>query len=368
MGVLSKDQFQEFIEVLLDAYPIRDQLAQMFTVRLEKNINAISDRGNIETDIYFAILAAESQGWTYQFVNAVRESRPDNPLVIEFSQQFNLVSTQKKKTELERIIKGGQGFLDVAAWRADLGKAETRLCRIELPLNSGKMAYGTGFLVGPSTIMTNYHVIEPILKGQVGYDAVILRFDYKRLEDGTTLNQGTLYKLVEDEEAWCMLYSPYSQADRKEAAENVLPGENELDFALLRVKGKPANDRVGKVIEMDAPKRGYFEIPEPSIEIQSGEPLLILQHPEGDYLKLAIDTEGGLNMNANGTRLRYTTNTLKGSSGSPCFNINWKLVALHHAGDPNYSYLHKPQYNQGIPIGLIRAYIAQHDKFSDMES
>ena len=210
---------------------------------------------------------------------------------------------------------------------------------------------GTGFLVGESTVITNYHVVENVFKHKAKAQDLILRFDYKRLEDGTTLNQGTVYRLDDD---WCIASSPYSQADLKDASAGVLPGDDELDFALLRVKGKPAHDRVGKAMEADAPRRGFFETPEPPIEIQAGDAILILQHPQGDYLKLAIDTNAGLATNDNRTRLRYTTNTLAGSSGSPCFNMSWKLVALHHAGDPNYDSLHKPQYNQGVPFDAIR--------------
>jgi V8-like Glu-specific endopeptidase len=32
--------------------------------------------------------------------------------------------------------------------------------------------------------------------------------------------------------------------------------------------------------------------------------------------------------------VQYTTDTLPGSSGSPVFNDNWEVVALHHAGGP----------------------------------
>jgi V8-like Glu-specific endopeptidase len=49
----------------------------------------------------------------------------------------------------------------------------------------------------------------------------------------------------------------------------------------------------------------------------------------------------------------YKTNTEAGSSGSPCFNANWDLVALHHSGDPNFDPGHKPTYNEGIPFSAI---------------
>jgi V8-like Glu-specific endopeptidase len=45
----------------------------------------------------------------------------------------------------------------------------------------------------------------------------------------------------------------------------------------------------------------------------------------------------------------YKTNTDGGSSGSPCFDQDWNLVALHHSGDPNYAL----GPNEGIPIDAI---------------
>ncbi len=369
MSPLSGNQYEDLMEVLVNAYPTRDHLGIMLRTRLNKNLAVISNGPNIRVDSFNVIGDAEAQGWTLQLINAVRESRPKNPLVIKFIQQFNLSSTDKSGQDLERIINDGIDFLDVASWRSNLGVAETRVCRIELLLNNGDRSYGTGFLIGSerdklnkgNTILTNFHVIEPIINNKARAEDVVLRFDYKRSEDNITLNPGTPYKLKLDED-WLIASSPYSQADLKEADENNLPSEDELDFALLRVEGEPANDNVGKIfldVDTEFPNRGYFDIEEPSVDLEPSEPLLILQHPDGDYLKLALDTNADLETNANNTRLRYKTNTLPGSSGSPCFNFNWKLVALHHAGDPNYSEFHKPEYNQGIPIDLIRAYILE---------
>jgi V8-like Glu-specific endopeptidase len=87
-----------------------------------------------------------------------------------------------------------------------------------------------------------------------------------------------------------------------------------------------------------------------------GAPLLIAQHPQGEPIKLAIDMDAVLGLNGNATRVRYATNTEPGSSGSPCFDMDWTLVALHHMGDPRWR---NPQYNEGVPISLIRARLAR---------
>jgi V8-like Glu-specific endopeptidase len=79
---------------------------------------------------------------------------------------------------------------------------------------------------------------------------------------------------------------------------------------------------------------------------------------------LGMDMDSILGENDNGTRLRYRTNTEHGSSGSPCFDCDWNLVALHHYGDPAY---HKnPEFNQGIPIRAIRQLLESRGKAGDL--
>ena len=55
--------------------------------------------------------------------------------------------------------------------------------------------------------------------------------------------------------------------------------------------------------------------------------------------------------------MRYRTNTEHGSSGSPCFDGDWALTALHHSGDPDFS--RSADYNEGIPIEAIRAHMPE---------
>lgn len=57
----------------------------------------------------------------------------------------------------------------------------------------------------------------------------------------------------------------------------------------------------------------------------------ILQHPEGDSMKLSISQDGITGVYENSGLIQYVNKTALGSSGSPCFDENWCLVALHHA-------------------------------------
>ena len=68
-----------------------------------------------------------------------------------------------------------------------------------------------------------------------------------------------------------------------------------------------------------------------------------------------MDLESKMEMNGNDTRVIHQTGTKPGSSGSPCFNQFWDLIALHHAGDPAYPDLHPGAFNEAVPISQIVA-------------
>jgi V8-like Glu-specific endopeptidase len=146
-----------------------------------------------------------------------------------------------------------------------------------------------------------------------------------------------------------------------------IPDEDQLDYALLRLDGSPGGESIGKS-EPGAPTRGWIKIPEKPYDFAPDSALLIVQHPSAGPLKLALDTQAIRGLNENGTRVKYRTNTEAGSSGSPCFNINWELVALHHAGDPNFSIVHQPEYNQGIPFHAIYELLKKRNLLDEIQN
>lgn len=229
---------------------------------------------------------------------------------------------------------------------------ERQVCRIEIPTPTG-MIFGTGFLIGPNLIMTNYHVIEPLLalpdatteayRQHSRLVDVTLRFDYRRLSDGQVVSAGVEYHL--DVNNWLLDSSP-------PARHSWPPTLAELDYAILRCDHAPGLQTVTGTSEPISPVRGWIRVPDEPYDFRPDTPLLIVQHPKGAPLQLAIDTSAIISVNADRALVIYRTNTQPGSSGSPCFDANWQLVALHHSGDPDYS---TPKYNAGTPIDTIRA-------------
>jgi hypothetical protein len=232
---------------------------------------------------------------------------------------------------LQRNVRPHLAMIEVREWLEGLANAEKRICRVEI----GKNGAGTGFLVGPSTVMTNWHVIRKVLEPD-SWTRISCRFDYLMLPDGS-VQEGVRIPLGDK---GILASSPASDAELTASPDEPPPAADQLDYALLRLAEPVGN------------QRGWVEIPETTIELPAGSPLIIAQHPLAAPMKLALDTDSIIGLVGNGLRLRYHTNTEPGSSGSPCFNMDWRLVALHHLGDPVEG---PPVFNQGVPAGLIRA-------------
>lgn len=351
---LTGSQYKQFTEALYDAFPSQQRLTELVKYQFGKNLNVIAMGADLKEIVFKLIQASEAEGWTDKLIAGARESNPHNPILFAFAQEMNLAismpSQLSARGSLERLIKKTNTFLDINTWREKLGKIETQVCQIEI--TNGAKEFGTGFLIAPNVVMTNYHVIEPVDLGKVNPSKVTLRFDYKQAE-GKILNKGTEYKLVEDD--WLIDKSPYT--------DNPLPTSDELDYALLRVDGTPGEETVSKN-DPQSPTRGWMELPIQTYEFLPNTSLFIVQHPNAHPLKLAFDTEAIIGINENGTTVQYKTNTEPGSSGSPCFDINLNLIALHHSGAPDWN----PTYNAGTPISAICARLQKQGLLEDIRS
>jgi endonuclease G len=88
-----------------------------------------------------------------------------------------------------------------------------------------------------------------------------------------------------------------------------------------------------------------------------GEFVNIVQHPDGDFKQIVLRENRLLNRDP--TVLHYMADTNPGSSGSPVFNDQWEVVALHHWGEPflvQVDPLGEPlnrEMNEGVRISAI---------------
>src|SRR5712692_2822433 len=104
----------------------------------------------------------------------------------------------------QRNVRPHLTKLDVRVWVEKLAQIERRVCRVEFAGN----AAGSGFLVGPDAVLTNWHVVESAKQSDKVAD-LACRFDYLRLSNGTR-QQGTAVPLHADA---CLDFSRYSPAE-----------------------------------------------------------------------------------------------------------------------------------------------------------
>jgi hypothetical protein len=341
-------QFRPLSEALRATFRL-SQFDRLLKERIDVSREDIA-LGEDYTDITFRVIdAANRQGWVYRLVDAARQERPANPVFVEYARLIGVGPRGlPDPAQLERIVRKTNALLDIAAFRGRIGEIEGRVCRVDL---HGK-GEGTGFLVGPSAVLTNYHVVKELAQEKAAPEAFSCRFDYKVSQKGATVNDGAVFQVTE-----LLACSSYDDpADLKEGPAD--PDPQFLDYALLLLDGEPGHDYLGgKFVDSETPVRGWISLPDDPYEFLPQSPLFIVQHPAAGPMKLALDTEAVIGLNGNGTRVKYRTNTEPGSSGSPCFNQNWELVALHHAGDPGWI---QPTWNRGIPIHLIAAQLRQN--------
>jgi hypothetical protein len=272
-------------------------------------------------------------------------------------------STPVTNEAAERQVRALLPQLDMREWLSEALKNEERVCRIE----RNAVVLGTGFLVGPDTVLTNWHVIQGPIKSKTDNTGIVCRFGYRKRPNGQD-EPGVEVPLKVTFAEWHVDSSP-KLSDEEELAGVPAPTEDQLDHAVVRLErafgSEPTFTRALKDgTTENGPVRGWVWVPAamPPLAARAapdkpGDPLFIIQHPRGEPLKVALDTNAVLVVNP--TRIRYTTNTDPGSSGSPCFNLRWSPVALHHIGDTE----HEPaEFNQGIPLHLIRLRLRREGK------
>ncbi|MFF8972760.1 endonuclease [Streptomyces sp. NPDC014995] len=160
--------------------------------------------------------------------------------------------------------------------------------------------HGTGFMVSPSLLMTNNHVLRsPEEAGRA-----VIEFNFQAGLDGLPL----------DPVVFALEPQKFFATDRAldfsvvAVAERGQRGERLADFTWL-----PLDGTQGKAI--------------------LGEFVNIIQHPNGEPKQLALRENQIVDLLDR--FVHYATDTAPGSSGSPVFNDQWEVIALHHSAVPN---------------------------------
>ncbi len=201
----------------------------------------------------------------------------------------------------ERIIKGN----DLREFPPNeiARKAGKPVARIETIPAAGQLAEGfaTGFLISPNLLMTNFHVFPDARDAQ----DCAANFLYERTMTG--INSGFQFRI--DPTKFFL----------SDAA---------LDFAIVFVEPVSLDNKFSLATF------SFLNLIATSGKILNGQSLNIIQHPQGGVKQYAFLNNRIVDILENDGFIHYTTDTDRGSSGSPGYNDTWEVAALHHSGVP----------------------------------
>lgn len=158
---------------------------------------------------------------------------------------------------------------------------------------------GTGFLVSPNLVMTNHHVLRDPAEARLNH----IEFGVFTRADGT-LEPAVPFRFDPDR---FFMTSPIEELDYTLVAVEPVneSGRSAAEFGALRLLGERGKE-------------------------QQGQRVNIVHHPQGNPKQVSL-RENFLVVSLD-QYLHYMSDTMRGSSGSPVFNDEWEVVALHHAG------------------------------------
>jgi hypothetical protein len=209
--------------------------------------------------------------------------------------------------QLEKIMGAKSTLLDILF--LEKGTLTSRsVARIVTPAGNG-----SGFLVQGGLLVTNNHVLPSADVARISK----AEFNYQKTIGGL---DATVDRYELDPDAG-------------------FATSKENDWSAVRLKGDPAVTW------------GALELKPATVA--KNDTVNIIQHPGGGPKQIAL--YHNVVTFADDKIVQYLTDTLPGSSGSPCFNDNWELVALHHSG----GWLREPGTkdalfrNEGIHINAV---------------
>lgn len=214
----------------------------------------------------------------------------------EYGPDFNWHGPNER-IELQSFLRPPPTEIDIGILQLILDRS-TGVCRIEFTQSDVR---GTGFLISPDLILTNYHVIGKtdedlsvnVHKAVFNFGKVTELGSNKPETNGTTFLPGGRTPLVKFNKS--------------------------LDYAVVRVQ---------KEIKFNP---GISIIPISDELPVKGDELHLIGHPFGKSMKLSMSSEGIVYISENTGIAQYTTPSQAGASGSPCFSADWKAIILHQS-------------------------------------
>ncbi|HRB80670.1 MAG TPA: trypsin-like peptidase domain-containing protein [Nitrospira sp.] len=338
---LTGSEIEAIVEAIVDGYNragLEQALLFDWGEILENRVNVYTGLFNIATEL---IRWTELKGRTLDLVRLLYERNSGNPRLRQVAERYRLAaSNAPRPTSLESLISTRSRFLDYDRFTSRFATFGRRVCKITTQHRTG-----TGTLIGPDLVLTNFHVIEEVYYAPSLATAVRCHFSGIGGADDENDLQCGLAPIPN----WIVQHSLCSSSDITGTG---TAGMDELDYALLRLE-----KNIGEETSHEGHRRGWFKLGESDPIMGRGDFIVIPQHPNGSSLQIAWGQL--LEPNSTGSRFRHDATTDGGSSGALCFNTELEPFGLHHATQPVMVGTN-PHYNQCIPLRLVAADLNKH--------
>ncbi len=305
--------------VLASLYPTKEESYRIVDEAGIPKIH-IAFRAKAIDNWHSILTEADKRGKVISIIQNARKDYPDNSL-LEQAEKGELMTlkgpiigediiwnTQQSIEPVEKIMGKHSTLLPISFLEIGLQRAKA-VARIKLTNDH----LGSGFIVKDNMFITNNHV----LSNKDEAKTAIIQFNFQKTIRGLDCEPVTFY-LDPDS------YFATSVED---------------DWTLVRIQGNANAD--------------WGAIDMAWVNVNKTDRVNIIQHPGGGPKQIAL--YHNIVTYADEKRVQYLTDTLPGSSGSPVFNSQWHLIAIHHSGgailEPETK---KAVYrNEGININCI---------------
>ena len=162
----------------------QNSFAFFLKTKMDRVLTHLAGPGPFNTVVFEVLTVAEQEGWDALLIARAAEVRPHRGDIQDLAQKYGrtLVGqlpanarnssardayrelglapqgfpTEIELGRLEKLINPQNKMLNMAVWVERAVRSQGPVCRVEI---DGE-PMGTGFLVGPSAVLTNHHVVD----------------------------------------------------------------------------------------------------------------------------------------------------------------------------------------------------------------
>lgn len=333
---LSEEQLDDFARLLAKCLG-RDNTTQL--AREAGGPDVVQQAGNDVGDVYAYVRAVagalQKAGRISQAIQILYDGVHRNgPMAFGVRRILSGGRLDSDKA-VEAFVNEFQPLLSSASMMELLQRVGRTVCAVALdaPHPFGGLR-GSGFLIAPDKVITNFHVLEPFLEVDLQTkvirpvgpgDKIFFFFDYMLKPEPAVPPEGKQASVcVTAAQDW--LVQARARLDKDGEVPSPTKVTDEYDYAVVRLArpiGRQSHRRSGGVI------RGWLPLENKIDVFNAQRRILVFQHPQkapqqfdiGEYVRL----------DPSGSRVWYTVSTSKGSSGGAAVDTEGRLFALHNA-------------------------------------